>query len=70
MNVGTSCSVQTDGKLLLGGVVDVHKGIQAAKSLQTILRELQHAYWDGRALSPNGCDHFKIPDKLIGPSNE
>ncbi len=66
MNVGTSCSVQTDGKLLLGGIFDVYEGIQSAKLLQEYLRPFQHAYWDKRAIKKGGCDHFKIPNKLFG----
>lgn len=63
MVVGPACSVNSQGKLLLGGLFDVHEGIQSAKTLQIILRQMQHEYWDNRAHKPGMCDHFKMPEK-------
>ena len=64
LNVGTSCTVLTDGKLLLGGIFDVAEGMRAARELAGILRHQQHAYWDSR--SKGHCEHFKAPERLIG----
>lgn len=63
MNVGTSCTVYTDARLLLGGILDVGATRCAADSLQNTLRELQHAYWDKRGRG--GADHFKMPERLL-----
>ena len=62
MNVGTSCTCEINGRLLLGGIFDVGEAISLSNSLQNTLRELQHGYWDKK-----GCGrlyHFKMQEKL------
>jgi len=66
MFVGQSITVQRGKKILLGGTVDVHDIMGAAKNLLKPLLEKQHEYWKSRALGNiDNVKHFFAPEKLI-----
>ena len=60
LSVGQSVTVVRDGKILLGGTLDVHNTIEAANTAKNALIEIQHKYWEDR-----NAPHFKAPQELI-----
>ena len=48
MHVGQSVTVHRNGRILLGGTVDVEEVIDAAKVLEHYLRTEQHTLWKNR----------------------
>ena len=66
VSVGQSITVHRDGKVLLGGTVDINEIIEAAKEFATNLRTEQHRYWEGRSLGDRkNIEHFLAPEDLV-----
>ena len=60
LHVGQSVTVIRNGKILLGGTLDVHGTIEAANTALEPLINIQHEYWETRHAS-----QFKSPRGLI-----
>ena len=68
--IGQSMTMHRNGKILLGGTVDIHDVIAKAEKLIPILIDLQHQYWENRSLGDiNNVKHFFAPDNLISKNN-
>ena len=66
ISVGQSITVHKDGKVLLGGTVDVDEVINAAEEISEKLRIEQHQYLTGRFPGePKALEHFFAPKGLL-----
>jgi len=66
LKVGQSVTVHRDGKILLGGTVDVHEVINATRELEVHLRNKQHELWKKKSLGDiKNVEPFLAPDELI-----
>ena len=60
LQVGQSVTVLRNGKILLGGTLDVHETIEAANTAIEPLINIQHEYWEKRK-----APHLQLPRSLI-----
>ena len=66
LRVGPSVTVHREGKIILGGTVDVQEVIDAAKILEVHLRKGQHKLWENKSFGDiKNVEHFLAPEELI-----
>ena len=64
--VGQSVTIHKNGRIFLGGTIDVQEIIDTAKILEVSLRTKQHELWEKKSFGNiKNVEHFLAPKNLI-----